>query len=293
MIRSINQIVIGTAQFGMNYGITNKEGQTDKKQVSEILNKAYDHGIEKLDTAAIYGNSESILGNINKTKSYFINTKIPPVSGVAKNFLEYTFIDSLSNLQCNKIEGMFIHDSNDLINDRTIIEKLSSWKEEGYINKIGVSVYEEKEINQIISNSFPIDLIQLPINIFDQRLLQSDILNQIKKNNITIQARSVFLQGLLLENSTKIIKNHPAYKKYHEILGEISAEHQLSQLEFALLFIFQVDQLDEMIIGINNSKQLEEIIKSFNKIKSLHHLLKISWNELAIPNKSLIDPRLW
>lgn len=284
------KLALGTAQFGLPYGITNKNGLLEQDEVNKILRYAHNNDILTLDTACSYGDAEQKIGNTNAELSQFqIVTKI--TANTSYDEIEEKFFQSLKNLQLKKIYGLLLHSSKDLLNDESdkvwqILERL---KAQGYVGKIGVSVYHEEEIRLVITK-YKIDIIQLPINVFDQRLLKSNILQTIKSKGIEIHARSIFLQGILLEN----LDNLPTYflplkeeiLKWHDYLKD----NVMSRLDGALAFVNSLDIIDYAVIGITSLNNLIEVKAAFDKIKS-HPNFK--YEKFAINNEQLINPNLW
>ena len=185
MIEEINsnlkKIAIGTTNFGMKYGVANKE-QTPYDEVKKIIDFSRLQGINSYDTAPLYGSSEKVLGTLCESND-IINTKIVQINNDEINdskiqFIEKTFYNSLKNLKKDKIYSLLVHKIDNLLG--TGGEKLFRWmkklKTKGLIDKIGVSVYNEKELGLILGQ-YEIDLVQLPLNILDQRFVKSGYIN--------------------------------------------------------------------------------------------------------------------
>jgi aryl-alcohol dehydrogenase-like predicted oxidoreductase len=287
------KIAIGTVQFGVNYGISNKNGKSNKNEVSSILKVAENFGIDTIDTAALYGDSEQVLGEILDKHSWKIITKSPhfnesKIRSSDVTILRQSIQSSLKKLNQDKIYGFLVHDCNDLLKPgwKMLVDELNKFKSEGVINKIGVSVYSVKQIDHVLDN-LDLDLIQLPVNIFDQNLHINGYLKKIKQYNIEIHARSVFLQGLLLMK----IKSIPLFFKPIEEnflnFYDKAEELSMSQLELALNYVSNIDEVDKVIVGVNNKEQLIQIIKS-NNSTPLGDL-----SELAVNDRTFTDPSLW
>ena len=213
-------IILGTVQFGLDYGISNTCGKTLEYSAKQILQYAHDKNIDMIDTAAEYGNSESIVGrSINKNDNWRIITKTPHffdncIDNTNVKQLEESFSKSLLNLGKQHIYGLLIHSCEDLLKPggELLFKKMTELKENGLVKKIGVSIYNKEQLNAVLDN-FNIDLVQLPINIFDQQLLIDGYLKKIKDNDIEIHARSIFLQGLLLMEMDSIHTYFPLFIK--------------------------------------------------------------------------------
>jgi len=296
-----NKLVLGTAQLGLNYGIANKTGKPEENKAFEIMKYAAEKGISYFDTAYSYGNSEIIIGKfLNTYKSY--KNKINIITKMAslkkekldeKNINNH-FFESLHRLGQESIYCYMIHDFNDMKNNcDEIAYSFTKLKKEGYIKKIGVSVYDEFQINYLFKN-FEFDIIQLPINIFDQRLLENGSLIKLKKKNIEIYARSVFLQGLIFLNYNTIPLSLKKVNNYIEKLNSISLKYNLTKEEIALLFIDSINEIDKIVIGVEKIGQLQRNVKilskleNFTKIKTL-----INFKDYFIKDLNVIDPRRW
>ena len=279
----INKLILGTVQFGLNYGITNQIGQTSKKETEKILNLAKNNGIFTIDTASLYGNSEQVLGEIGINDCHII-TKTIPFNGNVNNVVD-SFYQSLDKLNVDKVEGLLIHNINDLKskNFNLLFKKLNELKREGLVKKIGFSIYSPEHVNFLL-DSYDFDLIQVPFNVFDSRLIDGGQLQALKNKEIEIHARSIFLQGILLNfhhNSNYFVTWEEQLKKYQKKV-KVSG---ISLLEYALNFVLNIKEIDKVLIGVNSEAQLDEIIKSIKKIDRL--------DAFPIDDINLLNPSLW
>lgn len=291
----MSKLALGTAQFGLDYGISNVHGKTDKHNVNQILEFAYNNNIDTIDTAAMYGNAESVVGgSINNSHSWNIVTKTPYFSNdcidkTCVKKLRESFKKSLLNLGKKNIYGLLIHSCDDLFKPggSLLFKEMEALKSIGAVEKIGVSVYSSRQIEMVL-NKFNIDLIQLPINILDQNLLIDGWLKKIKEKGIEIHARSVFLQGVLLMPRHTL----PAYFSdiYNNIEDFIGHAHKLSLscAELALGFVQNIDEIDKIIVGVNTINQLREIIEAKQVDLDIIEFRRISVND---PNYT--NPSLW
>lgn len=296
-----NKLVLGTAQLGLDYGIANKEGRPSEKEAFKIMKYAIESGILYFDTAYSYGNSETTIGKFLNTYEAYKNkiniiTKIPSLKNEKLNEknINNRFFESLNRLGQKSIYCYMVHDFNDIVNNCNVINKnFLKFKDEGLIKKIGVSIYDKSQIIFLLKN-FDFDLIQIPINIFDQRLLMDDILVDLKKRGIEIYARSVFLQGLIFLDKYNLPSKFKSIKKQLKKLNDISLKFNISKEEIALVFISVINEIDKIVIGIEKIEQLKRNIKiannfkNFNKIKSI-----INFKDFVIEDENIIDPRKW
>ncbi len=280
-------MTLGTVEFGLDYGITNINGKVGYETVKEILNFAKKSGINTLDTARNYGDSEAVLGRIG-VDSYKIVTKLPVVDNSSSRMINI-FFNSLERLKQKNIYGLLIHNIDGINNKNfdTIFKEISDLKNQGLVEKIGFSTYDPKHVDFLLKN-FDFDLIQVPFNIFDQRLLYGGQLSKLKRNGVEIHARSVFLQGLLLMS----LKNIPLW--FDPIRNKLENFHleakknNLSTLELALGFAHSINEIDKIIVGVDTLEHLEEIVTS-----SSASINTTEFSNLLINDPIFVNPSNW
>jgi len=296
-----NKLVLGTAQLGLDYGIANKEGRPSEKEAFKIMKYAVEREIFYFDTAYSYGNSEIIIGKfLNFFKNYKnkinIITKMAPLKKEKldeKNINDH-FFESLHRLKQESIYCYMIHDFSDIENNCDEIGKVFlKLKENNYIKKIGVSIYDQFQL-EFLFKYFDFDLIQLPISIFDQRFIADNFLQRLNRKNIEIHARSIFLQGLLFLEENNIPPKMNKFKDYILKLNEISLKYDLSKEEIALLFVNTINEIDKVIIGVEKIDQLRRNVKILSKSESFDKTRTfINFKDFFIKDTNIIDPRRW
>ena len=278
------KLALGTAQFGLDYGISNKIGKTSIFEVKNILQTAQNANINTIDTAPAYGNSEQVLGSTMNTNWNVITktSQFISVNSVIANVKK-----SLQNLELKSIYGLLIHNVDDIYqsNFSKLYQKLLELKQDGLVKKLGFSTYTPEQINNLLDN-YNFDIIQLPINIFDQRLIQGGQLKKLKERGVEIHARSIFLQGLLLEKVPQVNHFNPWQEHFNDYFSYLK-NNKISKLSSALNFALNLTELDKIIIGVNNATQLQEIITHSQKNSN------INYNNFAIEDENLINPALW
>ena len=279
------KLALGTVQFGIDYGVANTKGQVQIEEVHAILNYAQKNGVNTLDTASSYGNSEEVLGKfvVNDFKIITKTTSIKKgVNEVVRNFHQ-----SLKNLKQQKVCGLLIHDINEIEHKRfdALFIELARLKQQGLVKKIGASVYNSQQIDYLLDN-FSIDLIQLPINILDQRLISNDILIKLKKHNVEIHARSAFLQGLLLMSTDTIPSWFNPIKDTLKLFHKEAKKQNLTKLQLALGFVQSLTEIDKVVVGVDSLKQLYEIINASSVKVNAVELSNISINDPIFLNPS-------
>mgnify|MGYP004003284695 FL=1 len=288
------KIGLGAVQFGVDYGVSNTHGKTTKYEVSQILQFAYENGISLIDTATSYGSSENILGEVVTNDDWRFVTKTPHFSdnclnSTHVNQLKESFNQSLFNLRKKNIYGLLLHSCDDLLKPggELIFREMERLREIGMVKKIGVSAYSSKQISAILGK-FNIDLIQLPINIFDQHLFVDGWLAKLKNKNVEIHARSTFLQGLLLMPRTSIPTYFLPIKEKIELFSKSAQELSLSKLELALGYVMGINEIDKIVVGVNTIEQLREIIEA-TQVK----VNPMEFTDVSINNPIYTNPSLW
>ena len=290
MINSFSKLVIGTAQFGQDYGITNVSGKVSETEVTEILNKARFHGIKTLDTARAYGDSENVLGKAG-IDDFDIITKLPSFESASsglEGFCDRSLQCSLSNLQISSIDTVLLHRPEELlgVNGRCIFRSLASLKDKGLVKKIGISIYSPEILADIISK-YSIDVVQAPLNIFDRRIISSGWLRKLADKNISFIARSVFLQGILLADPIDLPVYFHKWNLHFEKWINFLQENSLSALEASLQFVAQAPEVDKLIVGVESESQFSEIIGA------LGNRTIVESKQLEINDVGLISPIDW
>ena len=262
-----HKLALGTAQFGLKYGLANAADKVPRDMVEQLLKVASAFNITMLDTAIAYGDSEQVLGIYNLAK-FEIVSKLPAVPSNCLNVEEWVLeqtMSSLKRLKTDKLNDLLLHRPAQLLgtNGEKIYKSILKLKEQGMVDQIGVSVYGPDELSELIKR-FDFDVIQAPMNIFDRRMEHTGMLKHLKKTGVTIHIRSAFLQGLLLMPSEKIPVYFapwaPLIKQYHQWLNQQS----LSPLQACLSYLKQHSDIDKIIVGVDNIWQLKQIIAAID-----------------------------
>lgn len=286
----MNKFIIGTAQFGLNYGINNLNNKLQLPEMKLILNDAKKNDINFIDTAISYGNSEDNLGKIG-VKDFKIISKLPKLPNKTTNVKSWVIQQaklSIKKLNIEKLYGLLLHNPSDLFgpNGKNIIEALKELKLSRLVSKIGVSIYDPEELDDIFS-LLKFDIVQSPLNIVDRRLINSGWLSRLNNKGVEVHARSIFLQGLLLMKEKQLPKKFLMFDKHFKKWFQFYKKNKLSPLNECLNFAFNNTFIDKYVIGVDSIENLKEIINC--KIKKN----KRNYNNLKSENKFLIDPRTW
>ena len=288
----INKLILGTAQFGSDYGINNSRGKVSSNEAFRILDYAHEKKIRIIDTAESYGNSHKIIGEYlssNPTKKFKIITKID----CSKNFEKINLIDniisSLKVLNIKSFEGYMFHDYQFFKNSNFLFVELIKAKEIGLLKFIGISLYNNNEIEDIIQN-YNFDFIQIPFNLLDNSCKRKSILMMAKERNIEVHVRSVFLQGLFFKSKETIpIKLKPLVK-YMDDLEKICLERKIKIDELAIKYNHSNSYIDKMIVGVDNLNQLKRNIDIF---KSNILIPNNKIDKINVLENELLNPSNW
>lgn len=287
---------LGTVQFGMDYGMSNPRGKTPPAEVDRILRLAADNGIQALDTAALYGDSEVVLGKLLPSDHDFrIVTKTPgfrtaTINAADAMHLRDTFRRSLENLRQGNVYGLLAHHADDLLvpGGRLVFEAMQHLLEEGLVSKIGVSVYSAQQIDRILELYTP-DIVQLPLNLFDQRLLESGHLEKLKRRGVEIHARSVFLQGLLLIEQDQVPPYFSPISNKLECYARFLETNKLSRLQATLAFALKQRDVDVVLAGVTSAAELRDILAALDAVSGLD----LDMSALKVADERMVNPSLW
>lgn len=290
------KLCLGTAQFSQKYGINNTSKIIDNNEALKMINYAWSHGITAFDTANGYGKSEELIGssfdrlNINNPN---VITKITfgemiNLQGYAKNQVK----KSLQKLSIDKMYGLMLHDEKEL--SKYSYKELVVLKQSGLVKNIGVSFYNFENAVRAIE-SFDLDFVQVPYNLFDRRLLDNDLIQIAYKNNVKIHVRSVFLQGLIFMEPELLSKKMDFPLDVIYKLRNLSKYYKLSIDFLAIKFVVDTLGIDYLVIGADNISQLKNSTHNFKLANQFHDVVLIK--DLAELSSTLeekyISPNCW
>jgi aryl-alcohol dehydrogenase-like predicted oxidoreductase len=283
------KLVLGTANFGVRYGLTGTAGGLREEDLDRICQLSRDAGVRLLDSAIAYKGSHEVIAKVFSNE-FGIVTKLPSVpAGVhASTFIRQAVELATIQLQPKNIYGLLLHDSSQLLGQRgpDIFCELLEQREQGNFDRIGVSVYSPDEAFSIL-NRFDIDLIQIPFSAFDRRLVESGLLRQLKSASVEVHVRSIFLQGLLTMNSWPAPFDELTILKAAWL--ELCNTEGLTAMECSLAAVASELALDGFVVGVRGYNDLMEIIRFLKSFRGFAPDLSAL---PAVPT-NLIDPRLW
>jgi aryl-alcohol dehydrogenase-like predicted oxidoreductase len=287
---SEQKLALGTVQFGLAYGVANKIGMTAAADAGRTLEFARGLGINTLDTAVGYGQSEAVLGALG-VDGFRIVTKLPEIPSGESNVRSWVagqVRGSMERLRVSKLSAVLLHRPGQLLeaNGDRLYSALRELKECGVVGKIGVSIYDPSELEYLVSR-FEFDLVQSPLSILDRRLIETGWASRLIGEGVEIHARSCFLQGLLLmpiqDRPVKFGRFDPIWREWQRWLDA----NNLSSLEACVRYVVSCPEISRVVIGVDSVSQLAEIASSAKgAIPELPH-----WP--CSPPALLLNPSNW
>ena len=286
----MSQLVLGTVQFGLDYGITNTAGEISDNSVKEMLTFAEENGINLFDTAADYGNSQYRLGLLapaGASTRYVTKFSLPSDGSMPNR--ENIFQDSMNLLKVEKLHGVLFHKLPDLSDPRfeEALNILRAGRQNGVLSRIGVSIYNRADLLLALKVFPDLDLLQLPANVLDVNLLESDEVRMLKSRGVEVHVRSVFLQGLLLTSPNQLSDFFEPLKPALIKLQNVAVETGRSVLELVLAKIRHHSSVDAVLVGATTLGELTEITSAWESASEFEEF------ELPEVPKNILDPRVW
>jgi aryl-alcohol dehydrogenase-like predicted oxidoreductase len=286
---SAKRLALGTAQFGLPYGVANRIGQVGRDAATAILATATAAGVDTLDTAIAYGDSERCLGECGML-DWRVVTKLPrlqpheDVSALVQQHVD----ESLARLRIPRLHALLLHRSRDLLEPwgESLHRALLAIKQQGRAAIVGISIYDPEELDAVWSR-YPLDFVQAPFNVLDRRLETSGWLARLRKEGVEVHIRSIFLQGLLLmspaDRPAQFARWQHVWAQWHQWLATAGVAPLAACLGFALAHT----SVDRIVVGVESVSQLREILAA---AEAKTPGLPVS---LATNDPALINPSQW
>lgn len=291
------QLCLGTAQFGLPYGITNAAGQVSETEVLALLHAAAAAGLTLLDTAQAYGDAEAVLGRtLPLGHDFRLISKLP-----AQSQPEFTADDRVAWDQALErsrvrlgepaLDALLLHSTADLRKPggEHLREWLLSLRQSGLVRRLGVSIYGSADLVGVPADL--LDLVQLPLSLYDQRLLVDGTITRLRNQGCAVHARSLYLQGLLLTSESRWPQwVDPASRDHHAKLEHLAADRGSSLLDCALGFARAQLDLEAVVLGLCSRLELQQLLQAWGRISPWR---EGEWRTWALPDAGILDPRCW
>jgi len=285
----IGRLAIGTAQFGLDYGISNAAGRIPADLAQLILRNASVAGVSMADTAAAYGDAELLLAAMDRhLPRRHVTTKTISASHGTRGVLERARQSSDRFAEWESC-SLLVHSAGDLGGREgdALWRSLLQMREQGCFSKIGISAYGSDDPVGLARRFRP-NILQLPVSILDQRPVRNGVLAALKSLDVEIHVRSVFLQGAIFLEPTRlpVALRHARQTliEFHEKLGR----YRLTPLQAAMVFPLSVPEIDRVVVGVTSPQELAEVLSVVNA-----PLPQLPWREFATEDERLLDPRVW
>lgn len=286
----LSRLALGTAQFGMSYGIANRGGQVTRNSARDILALARHSGVHTIDTAISYGDSECVLGDIG-VHDWDVITKLPALPSECADvdaWVQHHLQGSLLRLGQDRAHGLLLHRPEQLSGPlgAELLQALLKAKAQGQTQKIGVSIYEPDELDRIPQIG-SLDLVQAPMNVLDKRLLTSGWLEWLREAGIEIHARSIFMQGLLLMQPSERPAKFQRWSSLWKAWEDWRQSQGISALEACLRHALAIEGVDRVIVGVESPLQMQQILSiQFDEPLALP-------DEITTTDADLLNPSRW
>ena len=295
--KEVNRLVLGTAQFGMSYGIANQNGKPNHATATEIIRKAWESGIREFDTGQGYGDSETVLGQafavLGIAQKVLVISKFDPqLNHLDAKALSTALDQSLQRLGILSLYGIMLHREQFLLDwDQGLGNILRNCVQTSRVQHIGISVYSPEKAIQAL-NTKGIDFVQLPTNILDRRFEKAKVFELARKKQKRIYIRSVFLQGLLLMEPTEIPEKMTHVKPIVERIKILSKDLGLTPQELALGYLKLEMPDSQIVFGAEQPMQVKRNVECWTKnySPSIASAVKKTFKDIS---ENIINPTLW
>lgn len=283
------RLALGSAQFGLDYGVSNARGRVGEGEIRAILDTAAPAGVTLVDTSAAYGDAERALGRSWPFPSPFtVVTKTLRLSeGLDR--LEHRARRSLERLGVARAYALLAASAEDLQSPegRALWARLERLKGEGLFQKIGFSAHAEDD-PAALARRFAPDVVQVPVSLLDQRLVRDGSLNRLAEQGVEVHLRSVFLQGLLFLDReslpAEVAHAGPRLSRIRRLLAEAGAD----PLQAALSYALDRPEASAVIVGVTSAAELRAVIAASHQPSP-----RLDWAALSLDDTTALDPRQW
>ena len=297
----ISALSLGTVQLGLSYGINNADGKPSQETANAILNAALEGGINTLDTAGAYGDSEVVIGNWLKTipseKRPFIVTK---AAGLDHSSLENLRKDLFGRVRSSKerlgveqLDLLMLHHFDDYLCDkenvRTVMQEL---KASGEVRFIGASAYSHHDYGEIADTGF--DATQIPLNLFDWKQIENGGLKKLEDSGMMVFVRSVYLQGLVFQNPANLAPHMEFVRPTLEKFRFLCDKYQLSPAALALSYALSLPGVTSLVLGSEKAEQVRQNLQLMDQAVELSAEQMAEIRELFLDTpEQVLNPGLW
>ena len=285
------KLALGGAQFGLAYGVSNQSGQVSRQAAREIVGLARLAGVDTIDTAIAYGDSETCLGEVG-VDSFKVVTKLPPVPDDIVDVAAWVrdqIKGSLDRLGVARVHGLLLHRADQMLGKRgqALAAALQHARQDGMVAKVGVSIYDPEQLAAIMPVCPP-DIVQAPLNLLDRRLETSGWLQRLHDAGVEVHTRSAFLQGLLLMDRAAMPPRFASWRSLWDTWQDWLDAHALSATRACLQYPLSLPQVDRVVVGVSSTSELKMLLDDAAVVANAVEL-----PDLASTDLDLINPSNW
>lgn len=284
-----SRLALGTVQFGLAYGVANQGGQVSRADAAAILAAARAGGLDTLDTAIAYGDSETCLGAAG-VAGWRVVSKLPTLPNDCPDVAAWVaaqLAGSLGRLGVDCLHGLLLHNPRQLLGPQgaALAAALRAARTDGRVERIGVSIYAPDDLAAIYP-VLPPDLVQAPLNLVDRRLVDSGWLQRLADDGVEVHTRSSFLQGLLLmpQVPARFAPWQALWARWQDWL----AAHPGQAAAACLAYPLGLPQVARVVIGVDSPAQFAELLAASQALPPAAEL-----PDLYCADERLINPSLW
>lgn len=295
----LSRLMLGTVQFGMQYGVANTKGQPTREEVREILACAFEGGVNCIDTAAAYGRSEDIIGRalaeLGLADRMIIVTKVPAIPAdcvprsAVERFVKDAATGSLQRLRLDVLPICLFHKES----DGRYLDVLHDLKAQGLIRHVGVSCDARPGPAGVLISSGDVEALQVPANILDPRHIRSGLFADAQRRGVAVFVRSVYLQGLILMPERDVPAELQAVIPVRRKLGALAAEAGIGMAELALRYMLGLEGITCIITGVESPDQIRKNIALFAKGPLEADLVDAVGQTVPELPEKVVSPALW
>lgn len=297
----VSALSVGTVQFGIPYGLNKAAGKTDEETSFRVLDIATESGVNWLDTAMAYGDSEQVLGNWLRTKSAdqmpMVATKVNKLDHSSLQTLRASLREQLEEsrkrLGLEQIPLLMIHHCEEYFDDPDNMRQVfNELKEDGLIRFSGISAYAFHDYGKIADSGF--DAVQIPVNLFDWNQIDNGGIDRLKEAEMIVFARSVYLQGLVFRKPDQLDERMrfcaPTLERFRGLCEEFGMDPACMAVSFAL----SLPGISSLVIGCRNEQQMRSTIQQVDQAREFtpEQMEKIHNAFRDVPER-VITPMLW
>ncbi|TXI34835.1 MAG: aldo/keto reductase [Candidatus Moraniibacteriota bacterium] len=285
------KLALGGAQFGFAYGVSNSTGQVPRQEARKIVSLARLAGVDTIDTAISYGDSEICLGEIG-VGDFRVVTKLPPMPddiADAADWVRGQITGSLNRLGVARVHGLLLHRADQLLGKQgqTLASALLRARQDGLVGKVGVSIYDPEQLAAIMPVCTP-DIVQAPLNLLDRRLETSGWLQRLHDVGVEVHTRSAFLQGLLVMNQATMPPRFGRWRVLWDTWQTWLDAHGVSATRACLQYPLSFPQVDRVVVGVSSTAEFRMLLDDAAVVATTTEL-----PDLACTDMDLINPSNW